>query len=99
VVAVPKLQIDQQEWSRAEVMLNIRFLPTAIRLLAPNGTTETVYVFDAEKLEDNDLLPWLPNPFSDRPPRNYTLGQDSRAEAPGLDEGIAPTAGQRTAQP
>ncbi len=102
VVAVPKLEVDAQEWSRAEVLLNNRFLPTAIRLLSPTGTSETVYTFDAASLDVNPLLPWLPNPFSDRPPRNYTLGHDSRAaadETPALDQGIAPNAGQRTARP
>lgn len=99
VVAVPKLEQDQKEWSRAEVILNGRFLPKAIKLLDPTGNAETVYVFNEADLEDNGLIPWLPNPFSDRPPRNYTIGHDSRAEAPGLDQGIAPAAGTRTAQP
>jgi hypothetical protein len=102
VVAVPKLDVDAREWSRAEVLLNGRFLPTAIRLLDPTGNKETVYTFDAASLDANPLLPWLPNPFSDRPPRNYTLGHDSRAtadEAPALDQGIAPNTGARTARP
>jgi TIGR03009 family protein len=103
VVAVPKLEQDQKEWSRAEVILNGSFLPRAIKLLDPTGNAETVYVFEEAALKVNEPgLLWLPNPFEDRPPRNYTLGHDSRAaaeEMPALDQGIAPTGGQRSARP
>ena len=102
VVAVPKLDVDAREWSRAEVLLNIKFLPTAIRLLDPTGNKETVYTFDPDSLEPNPLIPWLPNPFSVRPPRNYTLDHDSRAtadESSALDQGIAPNTVPRTARP
>ena len=84
------------------MLLNIKFLPTAIRLLDPTGNKETVYTFDAASLEANPLLPWLNNPFNERPPRNYTLGHDSRAtadETPAFDQGIAPNSGSRTARP
>lgn len=99
VVAVPKLEVDAQEWSRAEVLLDgTTFVPKAMRLLNPQGTAETVYVFPAQYIKINELLPWLPNPFAERPPDDYTKAQDTRAkndETPVLDRGNAPAAGAR----
>lgn len=63
VVAAPRLESIAREWSRAEILLDPGtkfrddskqpiYLPTAIRLIDPPGTQETVYVF---KLDDTKL--------------------------------------------
>lgn len=81
VVAVPKLEVDAREWSRAEVLLDAStFIPTAIKLFNPQGTMETVYKFPPSDMKVNERL-WLDNPFNERPPASYTLDFDSRAEA------------------
>lgn len=99
VVAIPKYEVDAREWQRAEVLLDAEtFLPRAIRLIDPTGNKETVYVFDSRSMRLNEALPWFPSPFNDRPPRNYTLGHDSRAagdETPPTDPGIVPAAGEQ----
>jgi hypothetical protein len=95
VVAHPKLAADAQNWSRAEVLLDPgTFLPRGMRLLDPTGNKETVYVFPAKNMKVDEVLPWLPSPFAERPPRDYTLDFDSRAasEEAALDAGIAPGA-------
>lgn len=79
VVAVPKLEVDKREWSRAEVLLDGKtFIPTAIKLFNPQGTMETVYKLPSNRMKVNETF-WIDNPFNDRPPGNYTLGFDSRA--------------------
>ena len=99
VVAYPKLEQDQREWRRAEVLLDgVTFLPRAIRLLDPTMNKETVYVFDLSQMKLNETI-WFPNPFNERPPRHYSIGFDGRAGAEQMnDSGIVPTGG-RTAQP
>jgi hypothetical protein len=107
VVAYPKMEQDRREWRRAEVLLDGEsFLPRAIRLLNPSMEKETVYVFDLSQMKVNERLPWIPNPFNERPPRHYTKGQDIRAanemppaqRRPQIDPEIVPTGG-RDAQP
>jgi TIGR03009 family protein len=79
VVAVPKLEVDKREWSRAEVLLDGKtFIPTAIKLFNPQGTMETVYKLPPRGMKVNEAI-WVNNPFNDRPPAGYTLGFDSRA--------------------
>ncbi len=64
IVAYPRLQSDAANWKRAEVILDAEFcLPTAIRLLDPAETKETVYVFRLADMKANEKLPWVPNPF------------------------------------
>ncbi len=44
--AEPRLMQDQQNWSRADIILDVRtFLPTDVRLINPAGTEQTVYQF------------------------------------------------------
>jgi TIGR03009 family protein len=79
IVAVPKLEVDAREWSRAEVMLDAKtFIPRGIKLFNPQGTMETVYLLPQTGMKINEAV-WLNNPFNDRPPSNYTIGFDSRA--------------------
>jgi len=79
IVAVPKLQVDAREWSRAEVQLDAKtFIPKAIKLFNPQQTMETVYTLPPSGMKANEAV-WLNNPFNDRPPTSYTLGFDERA--------------------
>lgn len=79
IVAVPKLEVDAREWSRAEVMLDAStFIPMAIKLFNPQGTMETVYLLAPSGIKVNEAI-WVNNPFNDGPPANYTIGFDSRA--------------------
>ncbi|MFO1092822.1 MAG: hypothetical protein U0992_05830 [Planctomycetaceae bacterium] len=78
IVAAPKLEVDAKEWSRAEVILTDRFLPTAIRLTNPQGSAETVYKFIPREMKVNETF-WLNNPFNDRPPAEFTRAFDKRA--------------------
>ncbi|MBL8848731.1 MAG: hypothetical protein JNG89_03565 [Planctomycetaceae bacterium] len=79
VVAVPKLEVDAREWCRAEVQLDGRtFIPTAIRLINPQQSAETVYVLPLREMKANERV-WIINPFNHRPPSQFRLGEDSRA--------------------
>jgi TIGR03009 family protein len=79
IVAIPKLEQDAKEWSRAEVQLDGKtFIPTAIKLFNPQGTMETVYVLPKSTMKVNEGI-WLKNPFNDRPPAYYTPFVDNRA--------------------
>ena len=63
VVAFPLQQNDARNWKRAEVILDAQFcLPTAIRLIDPGGTKETVYVFPLGEMKANERI-WFPDPF------------------------------------
>lgn len=83
VVASPLKQEDAREWKRAEVLLDAQYcLPTAIRLINPAETSETVYVFDLGKMKANEpkLHPaWLTNPFTPSL-RGYKLLQSATRE-------------------
>jgi len=99
VVAYPKYEVDAREWRRADVLLDAeQFLPRAIKLLSPTMEQETVYYFPPNSLHANEKI-WIkpPYPFNERPPRNYTLGQHSRAgnEEPAMENGVRQTGGQR----
>lgn len=78
VVALPKLEVDAREWCRAEVLMDGRFLPIAIRLINPTQKIETVYRFRPNDMKPNEKF-WVNNPFNDRPPTAYTRGFESRA--------------------
>lgn len=78
IVAAPKLEVDAKEWCRAEVLLTKDFLPTAIRLINPQETAETVYRFIPSKMSANERV-WFNDPFNDRPPAEYIRGFEKRA--------------------
>lgn len=83
IVAAPKFEVDAAEWSRAEVILDAtRLVPTGIRLIHAHNNSETNYVFPAEQIKVNERSIFN-NPFNDKPPSNYTIGQPTRAT---LDE-------------
>jgi TIGR03009 family protein len=73
LVAYPKLERDASEWCRAEVLLDpgIAFqiggkpiyVPTAIKLLDPTKTRETVYVFVTNTMRLNEGPLMFKNPF------------------------------------
>lgn len=63
VVALPLLQSDARNWQRAEVILDAQYcLPSAIRLIDPGGTKETVYVFPLGSMKANEKF-WINDPF------------------------------------
>ena len=65
LVASPLYQADARNWKRAEVRLDAKYcLPTAIRLIDPGGTKETVYVFPLRNMSANSRLPQLKDPFN-----------------------------------
>ncbi|MCA8987560.1 MAG: hypothetical protein KDA78_07965 [Planctomycetaceae bacterium] len=63
----PLWQQDAANWQEAEVMLDARsYLPTAIRLIHPGATAETVYVFqDVERNSKQGIVGvvWGGSPF------------------------------------
>ncbi|WP_166830389.1 PASTA domain-containing protein [Thalassoroseus pseudoceratinae] len=47
IEALPKWQIDAQNWQKAQIILDKKiFLPKAVQLVDPAGNLETVYTFD-----------------------------------------------------
>jgi hypothetical protein len=80
IIAAPKLEQDQKEWRRAEVLLTPEFLPRAIRLINTTGSKETAYIFfPGSKMAVNQRI-WLGNnPFNDKPPTNYHKASENRA--------------------
>lgn len=63
IVALPLMQSDARNWQRAEVILDAEYcLPSAIRLIDPAGSKETVYVFPLEGMKANEKF-WLNDPF------------------------------------
>ena len=100
IIAAPKLEQDQKEWRRAEVLLTHQFLPRAIRLINTTGSKETAYIFfPGNKMTVNQRLWWLGNyPFNDKPPAHYHKASENRAsdeETSVRAERVLPTAGQR----
>lgn len=95
IVASPKYEVDAREWSRAEVLLDgTKFLPRAIRLLNPDGTKESVYVFFPQDRMWVNQRWLLSDPFNERPPRGFKKATHTRA----TDEEQAP-AGRRAQPP
>ncbi len=89
IVVKPKLRSDAENWQRAEVILDAEYcLPTAIRLLDPAGTKETVFVFRLADMKANEKLPWLPSPFK---PSLFGYKPSSRQTAESLDRGLSPS--------
>ena len=99
IIAAPKLEQDQKEWRRAEVLLTPEFLPRAIRLINTTGSKETAYIFfPGSKMTVNQRL-WLSgNPFNDKPPAHYHKASENRAsdeETSVRTERVLPTSGQK----
>lgn len=73
--AKPLWPADAANYQLAEIILDIKtFLPSAVRLIDPAGTKETVFVFGDLKKNSRSLLPdWLGgNPFKFED-RNYKI--------------------------
>lgn len=86
--AIPRWPTDAANYQLAEIILDTKeFLPTAVRLIDPAGTKETVFVFGEMKKNSRNLLPeWLggnPFKFEDRSYKivNKVLDEE-RAEQP-----------------
>lgn len=86
IVALPLLQSDARNWQRAEVILDAQYcLPSAIRLIDPAGSKETVYVFPLSGMKANEKI-WLPNPFKMQL-WGYKLVEKQVAPPPGQPQG------------
>lgn len=76
LVIRPRLQIDQQNYSEAWVMLDkTTYLPSAVKLFDPSGNLETVYKFEDVKINRKSLIGTL---FGEKDPfhpdlRRYKL--------------------------
>lgn len=91
--ATPLWPADAANYQLAEIILDTKtFLPSAVRLIDPAGTKETVFVFGDLKKNSRSLLPdWLGgNPFKFED-RNYRiiekLADAERAEQPDAPNG------------
>lgn len=95
IVAAPKYDVDKREWKRAEVLLDgVSFLPRGIRLISPDDSKESVYVFFPENKMWVNQRWLLSDPFNERPPRGFQKATHTRA----TDEEQAP-AGRRAQPP
>jgi len=104
---LPKREEDQRNWKQAQVILDRKtFLPFAVKLIDPAGTTETVYRFSELQVNQNAIirffgggLNWfnIPKVMKDK---GYTLVQNNQNGAPeGPAVGPAEQPGRTTLQP
>lgn len=100
IVALPLLQADARNWQRAEVILDAEYcLPSAIRLIDPAGSKETVYVFPLGGMKANEKW-WIDDPFK-MSLLGYKMVEQMVAPPPGqqqsAEEGIVPAGGSQPA--
>lgn len=102
--AVPMWPTDASNYQLAEIILDTKeFLPTAVRLIDPAGTKETVFVFGSMKKNSRNLLPdWIsgsPFKFEDRSYKIVTKNMDDeRADSLDNPSGkVIPAGGVRPA--
>jgi TIGR03009 family protein len=101
IVAMPLLQSDARNWQRAEVLLDAQYcLPSAIRLIDPGGSKETVYVFPLSGIKANKKCIWLTDPFKMQL-WGYKLVAKEVAPPPGQPQGntqeVVPAGGAQPA--
>ena len=102
--ATPLWPTDSANYQLAEIILDTKtFLPSAVRLIDPAGTKETVFVFGKFEKNSKDILQkWLGNSpfkFEDRSYKIVTkTADDERAEQDGGTDGkVIPAGGVRPA--
>ena len=95
IVAAPLLQEDARNWQRAEVILDAEWcLPSAIRLIDPGGSKETVYVFPLDGMKANEKF-WINDPFKMSLP-GYKVTENQVAPPPGQPQGATQPLGRAT---
>jgi TIGR03009 family protein len=102
---LPKREQDQRNWKEAQVILDRKtFLPFAVKLVDPAGTTETVYRFSDLKVNQNAFL-WrlFGRDWSDirkvMKDKGYKIQQNQNAMQNKPGGGPAPQPGRAALQP
>ena len=74
--ALPRTRQDAQNWSEAIFLLDTKtYLPTAVKLVDPAGTKDTVYKFKNMEINKNGIIEKLlgKNPWDPRLGRDYQV--------------------------
>jgi TIGR03009 family protein len=96
--ALPRTREDAQNWSKSEILLDTStFLPTAVKLVDPAGTKDTVYKFSAMEVNKNGIIEKIlgKDPWDPKLGRDYDLhmiqpGQPQAEPPSPADSNLAP---------
>ncbi|ADG69356.1 hypothetical protein Plim_3543 [Planctopirus limnophila DSM 3776] len=98
IEVIPRLQMDANNYKRAEIMLDLKsFLPSAVKLIDPAGTLETVYVFSDLQPNQAGIRAAMANLWGRDPFKPALNGYKMVQVAPKVDAELVPAGNQQPA--